>query len=96
MTTTETTVGAYQLVTLASALSLEVAHPRMKASSHFATMTVAKRLGYSGPNRKLNALVWAANIMVDNNIMPSPSIIRTLADNGYELLQGEDNELFFD
>jgi hypothetical protein len=86
MTTTTQTVNAYQLVTLAHGLALEISHPGMKLTNKAPGLTtVAKRLGYTGKANKLNALMWAVTIMVNNDLDISKNILKALNDNGYEL-----------
>ena len=46
---------------------------------------MAKRYGYTGKARKIDALVWCAEIMLNNGMRPNPSVTKTLADNGYEM-----------
>lgn len=77
-------MNAYQLVTLTSALSIEVS-TGLKASSRWSTLTMAKNYGYTGKARKIDALVWCAEVMLANGMTPNPSVLKTLADNGYTL-----------
>ena len=86
MTTTTQTVNAYQLVTLVHGLALEIAHPGMKLTNKAPGLTtVAKRMGYTGKANKLEALIWAGNILLLNNLSLSQSIVDVLNDNGYEV-----------
>jgi hypothetical protein len=85
MTTTTQTVNAYQLVTLAHGLALEIEHPGMKLTGKANLVTVAKRFGYPGVARKVPALVWACEIMLNNDLPVNDHIMKVLSDNGYEL-----------
>jgi hypothetical protein len=98
MTTTDTqTVNAYQLVTLAHGLALEISHPGMKLTNKAPGLTtVAKRLGYTGKASKIDALLWAVTIMVNNDLTISSNILKALNENGYELYIDDDRQQFID
>lgn len=84
------TVNAYQLVTLAHGLALEINHPGMKLTNKAPGLTtVAKRMGYTGKATKLEALAWAASIMIENELPVSQNIWQALIDNGYGMAGGE-------
>ena len=95
MTTETQTVNAYQLTSLAYALALEVASG-MRATKHYSSMAVAKRLGYTGKQLKLDALIWAVEIMLNNSFTPKPFITKVLNDKGLEIYVTEDGEKFID
>jgi len=78
-------MNGYQLVTLTSALALEVQNPAMKASSRWSTLTMAKRLGYTGKARKIDALLWCAEIMLANDMTPNSYVLEVLDAKGYVL-----------
>lgn len=92
---TTITVPGVQLVSLAYALSLELS-TGMRATKHYSTLAVAKRLGYTGKQRKLDALLWTVGNLLDNGYNVKPIIVKTLNDNGYEIYVTEDNEKFID
>jgi hypothetical protein len=91
MTTIDTqTVNAYQLVTLAHGLALEINHPGMKLTNKAPGLTtVAKRMGYTGKASKVEALAWAATIMLNNDLDVDTNIWQALINNGYGLEGGE-------
>jgi len=78
-------MNAYQLVALTSALALEVKNPAMKASSRWSTLTMAKNYGYTGKARKIDALVWCAEVMLNNGMNPNPYVTEVLESKGYAL-----------
>ena len=78
-------VNAYQLVALTSALALEVKNPRMKAHSRLSTLSKAKEYGYTGKARKLDALVWCAEVMLNNGLPLNSHVVSVLEDKGYSL-----------
>lgn len=87
--------NAYQFITLSSALSLEL-NTGMKASRHWSTLTLAKQYGYTGKQRKLDALVWVCEVLLNNGLKVMPYVMETLNKNGYELLVDEEGEQFID
>lgn len=90
MTTTTTTINAYQLVTLAHGLALEISHPGMKLTNKAPGLTtVAKRMGYTGKATKLEVLAWATSIMLENDLNVSQNIWEALTNNGYGMAGGE-------
>jgi hypothetical protein len=78
-------MNAYQLVALTSALALEVKNPRMKAHSRLSTLSKAKEYGYNGKARKLDALVWCVEVMLNNGLTPNPNVVGVLESKGYAL-----------
>lgn len=93
---TPETINAFRVVTLASALHLEVKHPGMKANSKLNVINAARSMGYDGKQRKLDAFVWVIELMLNAGLPVSPSYIETLNDNGYTVLADDDNEYFID
>jgi len=93
---TPETINAFRVVTLCSALTLEVKHPGMKANSKLNVINAARSMGYTGKQRKLDALVWVVEILLYNGLPVSDMTMKVLNDNGYELLVDDNNETFID
>lgn len=90
-----TTVPGVQLVSLAYALSLEIS-TGMRATKHYSTLSVAKRLGYTGKQRKLDALLWTVGNLLDNDYAVKHIIVKTLNNNGYEIYVDDNGQKFID
>lgn len=93
---TPETINAFRVVTLCSALTLEVKHPGMKANSKLNTINAARSMGYTGKQRKLDALVWVVELLLHNGMNVMPMTMQVLNDNGYELLADDNGETFID
>lgn len=87
--------NAIQFMTLASALSLEIG-TGLKANSHWSTLSVAKRYGYTGKQRKIDALAWVADTLLTNGFELQNNVVQTLEKNGYSILVDEEGEQFID